>query len=121
MPSEIIEELDRETFQELLDVNPKFVIIKFTAEWCKPCQSIKDGVNKIFGQLPEDVVVAELDTDENFDLYAFMKSKKVVTGIPVMLGYKKGNTNRLAPDCSISGSDVGQINAFFVECAKLYN
>ena len=121
MPSEIIEELDRETFQELLNVNPKFVIIKFTGEWCKPCQSIKDGVNKIFGQLPEDVVVAELDTDENFDLYAFMKSKKVVTGIPVMLGYKKGNTNRLAPDCSISGSDVGQINAFFVECAKLYN
>ena len=69
MPSEIIEELDRETFQELLNVNPKFVIIKFTAEWCKPCQSIKQGVNKIFGQLPEDVVVAELDTDENFDLY----------------------------------------------------
>ena len=120
MPSEIYEELNRTQFQELLNNNPRFVIIKFTAEWCKPCQSIKGDVEKIFGALPQDVIVADLDIDENFDLYAFMKNKKMVTGIPVMLGYKKGNTS-FAPDCSVNGSDIPSINGFFVECAKLYN
>ena len=115
MPTEIYEELDRATFTKVLSENKRAIIIKFTATWCKPCKSIKGYVDNKFGNLPEDIVCFDLDIDDNFDLYAFMKSKKMVTGIPVMLCYKKGNEH-FAPDHSISGTDIGQLDAFFAQC-----
>ena len=115
MPSEIYEELGREQFSQILKENKRAIVIKFTASWCKPCKSIKANIDKIFGELPEDVLCFDLDIDDNFDLYAFMKSKKMVTGIPVLLGYKKGNVH-FAPDHSISGTDLSQIQAFFQNC-----
>ena len=38
MSNEIIIELNRKQFKQLLEVNPGYIIIKFTAEWCNPCK-----------------------------------------------------------------------------------
>ena len=97
----------------------KNLVVKFTAEWCKPCQIIKSEVNTPFEKITNDNILCyEIDIDECFDLFAFMKTKKMMKGIPTMMAYKRGTTS-FAPDDSISGADIGEVNAFFDRCRKL--
>jgi hypothetical protein len=67
-----------------------------------------------FAPYQTPVFCADLDIDENFDLYAFMKSKKQVRGIPALLAYNKG-TLTYAADASVSGSDTEALDFFFKE------
>jgi thioredoxin-like negative regulator of GroEL len=116
---QIIEKFEkRGEFVELLKVNPGLVIIKFGAEWCSPCKQIKPVIDAFFASSPPEVICADIDIDESFDLYAFMKSKKMVNGIPVVLCYKKGNTT-FVPDDSVTGSSPSDLHAFFVRCGRL--
>ena len=82
---------NRQDFVKLLEVNPGLIIIKFGATWCGPCKIIAPVVNGFFALSPNDVVCADIDVDESFDVYVYLKSKKMVNGIPVILCYKKGN------------------------------
>jgi len=110
---------DRNVFLTLLTQNPGILIFKFTAEWCKPCQSIKPYVDKHFDNISSNHIKCfEVNVDECFDLFAFMKTKKMMKGIPTMLAYKKGTTS-FAPDDSISGADLNELNQFFDRCRKL--
>ena len=70
---------DRYEFLNLLDRNPGLMIFKYTAEWCKPCQSIKKEVDAHFKNISgQKVVCFEIDIDKCFDLFAFMKTKKMM-------------------------------------------
>jgi hypothetical protein len=60
----------------------------------------------------------EVNIDNSIDFYAFMKQKRMVSGIPVFLFYKAGNTEYI-PDDSITGSNPPDIVAFFARCAKV--
>ena len=111
---DIIIELNREQLATLLQSNPGVVILKFTADWCKPCETIHDYVYEKFSSLPNTCVCADLDVDDNFDLYALMKSKKQVRGIPALIAYKKGTVS-YAADASVSGSDTEALDYFFKE------
>jgi thioredoxin 1 len=111
---------NRQEFLNLLQVNPGLVIIKLGATWCGPCKLIAPVVHGFFASSPNDVVCADIDVDESFDLYAYFKSKKMVNGIPVMLCYKKGNNNYL-PDDSVTGADPAALDAFFKRCGALLN
>ena len=82
---------DRDEFLAILKENNGIMVFKFGAEWCAPCQSIKDDVEQYFANTPSNVLCFDLDIDDSFDLYAFLKSKKMVTGIPSILAYIKGN------------------------------
>ena len=113
----IVTELDRKSFTELLNNNPGLIIIKFTASWCGPCKLIAPFVDDQYSKTPDTVVCANIDVDDNFDIFAYMKTKKMVKGVPTLLAYKKGNTS-IAPDMSISGSDKDQVIDFFKECVK---
>jgi thioredoxin 1 len=116
MSKEVISEIpNRETFFHLLANNPGLIIIKLGAEWCGPCKTIKPVVHGFFATSPPNVVCADIDVDKSFDFYSFLKSKKMVNGIPVMLCYKKGNKTYI-PDDSITGSDPAQLDAFFRRC-----
>jgi thioredoxin 1 len=107
----------RNDFFQLLSNNPGLVIVKFGAEWCGPCKLIAPVLEGFFATSPDNVVCADIDVDESFDIYAFLKSKKMVNGIPVILCYKKGNTTFI-PDDSITGADAGQLHAFFTRCSQ---
>ena len=110
---------DRTAYLTLLSKNPGLFIFKFTADWCKPCQTIKNEVNAHFENITTDNVLCyEIDVDECFDLFAFMKTKKMMKGIPTLMAYKRGTTS-YAPDDSISGSDINDVNAFFDRCKKM--
>jgi thiol-disulfide isomerase/thioredoxin len=110
---------NRYKFLELLGNNPGLIIVKLGATWCGPCKKIKPVVDAFFASSPDNVVCCEIDVDESFDLYAYLKSKKMVNGIPVMLCYKKGNTSFI-PNDSVTGADPGSLDSFFKRCNQHY-
>jgi thiol-disulfide isomerase/thioredoxin len=103
---------NRNHFAELLKQNPGLFIIKFGADWCGPCKKIEGLVNEWFNKTNDKVQCALIDVDESFDIYAFLKSKKMINGIPAILCYYKDNHNYV-PDDIVIGADVAQVNAFF--------
>jgi thioredoxin-like negative regulator of GroEL len=118
MSKQVISEIaDRGAFMTLLQHNPGLIVIKMSAEWCAPCAKIKPAVHGFFASSPAEVVCADIDVDKSFDLYSFLKSKKMVNGIPALLCYKKGNSTYI-PDDMITGSDPVQLHQFFTRCGK---
>ena len=116
MSKKVISEIvNREAFFHLLGNNPGLIVIKLGAEWCGPCKQIKHVVHAFFATSPPEVVCADIDVDQSFDFYSFLKSKKMVNGIPVMLCYKKDNKTFI-PDDSVTGSDPIELHKFFKRC-----
>jgi thiol-disulfide isomerase/thioredoxin len=110
---------DRNDFLAILKSNQGVMIFKYTADWCKPCKTIKTLVDSHFETLSsENTRCFEVDIDDNFDLFAYMKTKKMMKGIPTLMAYKQGTTSFI-PDDSISGTDVNEIIAFFSRCRKM--
>ena len=108
-------DLNRLNFLKFLDHNPGLVIVKFGAEWCKPCQRSTLCIEDNFDKLPENVSTVNIDIDNNIDLYVYMKHIKMVQSIPSLLCYVQGNYT-FYPDESVSSSNHGDINQFFDRC-----
>lgn len=106
---------NRNEFIKLLENNPGLVIIKFGATWCGPCKKIEKEVHNFFNYTSDNVICADVDVDESIDLYSFLKSKKMVNGIPVLLCYRKGNVTYI-PDDSVTGADLNALGQFFQRC-----
>jgi len=106
---------NRASFLGLLKVNPGLVIIKLGATWCGPCKKIAPVIEAFFASSPNNVVCADIDVDENVDLYACLKSMRMVNGIPVILMYKRGNVS-FVPDDSVTGANPSDLDSFFKRC-----
>ena len=104
----------RTDFATLMDNNPGILIFKFTANWCGPCKLIKEYSYNKSNELPDHITMLEVDVDECFDLYAFLKHKKMVNGIPVFLAYAKGMNE--GPIASITGANLPELETFFAMC-----
>lgn len=118
MSKQVVSEIASvEAFFHLLQNNPGLIILKLGAEWCGPCKVIKPAVHGFFAASPPEVICADIDVDQCTNLYTFLKAKKMVNGIPVLLCYKKGNATYI-PDDSITGSDPQQLHLFFTRCGK---
>ena len=102
-------------FGNFLLNNPGLVIIKFGAEWCGPCKKIETQVHNWLDSMPETVQSFIIDIDECFEIYAYLKTKKMVNGVPAILCYDKGNTSYIPSDSVIGGDPVG-VDAFFKRC-----
>lgn len=111
---------NREVFLQLLKMNPGVFVFKFGAEWCKPCQMIKKHIDNVSLVVPNNntMYIYSVDVDDCFDVYAYLKQKKMVSGIPALLAYKKGNSY-FVPDASVSGTNETDINNFFNTCLKM--
>lgn len=102
-------------FADLLKTNPGVFIIKFGADWCGPCKKIEKQVSNFMNQMPDNIACAIIDIDDCFELYAFLKNKKMVASIPTLLAYYKGNLSYI-PDDNTVGADVNQLFLFFKRC-----
>lgn len=118
VPEGILTEMTKEGFSKELVQNKGIFIIKFGAEWCGPCKQIDPLVYDWMGKLPPNATGAIIDIDESFEIYAFLKSKRMLNGVPAILCYKRGNLNYI-PDLVVVGADEKQVNAFFINCFKL--
>ena len=105
---------DREAFGKILSNNKGVVVIKFGAKWCAPCRNSKAFVYENFKRMPGNVTCYDIDVDECLDIYAALKAKKMVSGIPVILAYRRGNLGP-APDYSVTGADDKAISQFFMQ------
>lgn len=118
MSKQIISEIaNREAFFLLLQNNPGLIIIKLGATWCGPCKLIEKPVHGFFASSPPEVICGDIDVDKSFDFYSFLKSKKMVNGIPVLLCYKKSNKTYI-PDDIVTGADSQALHQFFTRCGK---
>ena len=112
--NQIFTELSKAGFAEELQKNERAILIKFGAEWCGPCKQIDPLVHQLMRQMPLDIkcYVLDIDDEASFDLYAFLKSKRMVNGVPVLLCYKKGNLSWV-PNDVIVGANPEHVRAFF--------
>ena len=105
-----------EELKHLLTENPGMIILQFTATWCSPCRRIAPRIDSWYKKLPKKKVqIFIVDIDESIDLYAFMKRKKMLAGVPGLLMYKKGNEHCIC-DESVNSSSPAEIDAFFERC-----
>jgi thioredoxin 1 len=118
IPENVLSELSKEDFAKQLQENQGLFIIKFGAEWCGPCKKVDPLIYEYFAQIQSpNVQCAIIDIDESFEIYAFLKSKKMVNGVPVILAYRKGNISYV-PDEIVVGADENQIHLFFERCFR---
>jgi thioredoxin 1 len=119
----IIEELEIDEFKRLRNsLGKKVLIVKFSAEWCKPCQKIKGFVHSQFAEMPENVVIVDIDIDETMDLYMAFKTKKMLKGVPSILAFhgdvKREDQHWYISDNSISGANETDVGIFFKHCSE---
>ena len=112
--------ITRDQFMNLVLNNKSVLILKFRANWCRPCKTIEPNIETFKNKMPENMKLIIIDVDESKDIYSFLKSKKQINGIPVLLAYYKGNET-FAPNDSVTGADIGGINAFFERQLTNYN
>jgi len=119
MTDKIYTELSPHELLELQkNMGNSIIIIKCSAEWCKPCKIIKPLCELNFDKMPDNVILADLDIDHSLDLYATLKGKKMVRGVPCLLCYY-GDVKRdywFIPDDSISGANIDEVQKFFDRC-----
>lgn len=117
MSNNIFENIDKQVFEEAVKTlkNNEVILMKFTAEWCGPCKTIKPLCDSIVSKFTDNMYYIENDIDEALDLYVFFKKQKIVNGIPALYLYY-GNENRkndpkwYLPDYSVSGVDKNALN-----------
>jgi thiol-disulfide isomerase/thioredoxin len=126
MGTDIITEIDGGVggFLKFLSNNPGVIIVKFGATWCGPCKLISGQshsfMNEMLTKFPDTVICCDIDVDDHFELYATLKQKKMVNGIPAILCWHMGNVT-LIPDDSTIGADIDQIKQLFLRCASNAN
>ena len=94
------------------------IIIKFGAEWCGPCKKIAPTYKNFISKSSSNIICADIDVDENLDLYMALKKYKMVQGIPVFLAFY-GDVARdkwYIPDDSVVGADEKNVTDFFKRC-----
>ena len=99
----------------LLQEIPGVLILKFGASWCEPCKIIENDVKTYFSEMPGNVQCVNIDIDESVEIYGFLKTKKMVKGIPALLAYYEGNNNYI-PDEFVNGTDKKELKYFFDTC-----
>jgi thioredoxin-like negative regulator of GroEL len=104
-------------FAILKSMNPGLFIIKLGASWCGPCKQIAPVIDGFFATSPPNVLCADIDVDQCFNLYSFLKSKQMVNGIPAILCYHKGNENYI-PNDIVTGADPKELHKFFKRCGN---
>jgi thioredoxin 1 len=73
-------------YEKLISGTSKYVLVDFTAKWCRPCQQMKPMLNKLAAEKKDKLELKMVDADENKSL---LKEKKI-DAIPYFELYKNG-------------------------------
>ena len=103
---------NRQEFKNFISSYRGVVIVKFTADWCGPCKRVKPLILDLYKNMPGNVILADLNIDENQDVYAFSK----IRSVPTMISFVNGDKMDV-----IDTSNPTHITAFFNTCKKYAN
>lgn len=78
----------RKEHDELINDN-KFVIIKYSAEWCKPCSALAKTIDEMTSEELHGFKVGDVDCESDEFLTLCEESK--VRNLPTLLLYVDGN------------------------------
>jgi thioredoxin-like negative regulator of GroEL len=81
----------------------KPIIVRFSAEWCKPCKKIHPDFIKISNEHNESAIFVAVDVDTHDELAA----KYSALSIPLFVAIKDGKEI-----ARYAGSDVSKLNTF---------
>ena len=112
---------DLKMLQQQLGQN--LLVVKFGANWCGPCKKIKPIYEEWLLHVAPNILVADLDIDATGELYAALKAKKMVNGVPTFLAFYgdailKDDFQWFIPSDSNSGSDGENLKRFFNRCTS---
>lgn len=115
---QIINSLSIDKLKQLQNITEQNIVIKFTASWCAPCNKTREYVHNKFNEL-KNCLIVELDIDFDSEIYNFLKTKRMLIGIPTIMLWK--NVERdywYIPEETVSGTKIAEIDAFFNKCNK---
>lgn len=115
----------RDQFIQIINNAPEIfpgcehMIIRFTAEWCEPCKKVDHMIAQYIPRLYPNVWYVKVNIDQSHDIYSFLKSKRVISGVPTIFCYSfpRPDTTRHTvhlPTRSVVGADPAKIREFFV-------
>ena len=106
-------ELSRQDYVKIIENKKKPLFVKFTADWCGPCQRAKPTIDAWLcrDDVRDKIEYLEIDIDNSIDVFAYMKKMKMLNGIPSLFFYEMKNTT-FAPSLSTSTGNVETIQKF---------
>lgn len=109
-------ETELKTKNDLLEIinkpNRKSFILKLGADWCGPCKKIEPLVHEFYKKCPENIDIFIIDVDESLELFGLFKTKRIINGIPALLGYFEDNDD-IYPNEFVMGANENDIEQFF--------
>ena len=88
----------------------KLILIKFTADWCRPCKLIKPFIEKKLEAYPETLYLeVSVDDDENAEIVEHFSVK----AMPTFVFLENAKVLK-----TIVGSATNDLDAFFAEYYK---
>ena len=95
----------------------EMIIVKFTASWCGPCQTIRLLCESYEKAFPPTIKYIEIDIDESIELYSKFKRMKMLNGVPALFAFYAGPKEYwYIPDDVQLNSDKTHVTAFFERC-----
>tara|TARA_A100001015_G_C14867119_1_gene662822 strand:+ start:731 stop:1111 length:381 start_codon:yes stop_codon:yes gene_type:complete len=117
---QVIENISLQDFKQTLNnlPNNNIIIIRFTAEWCKPCKNIDSLCNNYFKNCNDKIIPILIDIDEALDIYATLKRYKMLNGVPALLAFYGNNkqSNWFVPNDIVNTGNIDQVNSFLTKC-----
>lgn len=102
------------TRAELLEAiaeNRGTLVVKVGAAWCGPCKRIQEPWSAFADGAPDGVAAISVDCDQSPDLYAFLRGKRMVTGLPTIMAWQFPS-HEIACTASLSGGDPEKVAEF---------
>jgi len=107
-------------FEKYLDnLGSNIAIIWFSATWCNPCKRIKSTCEERIKEMEnKNMDIFVVDVDEDMELFGWLKTRRMLSGIPCILAYfgKEERDIWYIPDDSVSGGEKKDVNDFFDRC-----
>jgi len=102
--------------KEIIDqasLSGKSTIVKLGAAWCAPCSRVDHPFYDFMERFRDQFCWVVIDIDESYEIYSFLKSKRVIHGIPAILRYDADSSSIVhAPSDSVIGADMNALAGF---------
>lgn len=96
---------NRNTFRAWLSQQTEPVVVKFYADWCRPCQQIKQFVRGLVVD-SQRIILVEVNVDTHRDIASAYR----IRGIPAFMSFRDGQ-----PEHTMSGNNISDLNHFFAK------